>query len=195
MSENNVTENSIEHVQYVDRVECSICLEYVNVSEMITFCENSHSSCKSCYTTWKKKCLDNDADDLHYYSMNSLSFNRVEITCPTCRNMTLSCLVCREDFPIKEFQRPCASKNHYYCNDCLKHRIRRCSNAKLDTPCIVCRRTIYKYISGTFGPKLPRHMLKYSDKTIKKMREKIYDSLLVPFNFDFSQSNNQYQEE
>ncbi len=144
----NVTDNTF--------VDCPICFESIDSTEMITFCENNHNSCKSCYIIWKTKCLDTHR----------------EITCPCCRNMTLSCLACREDFPIEELKRPCVLKNHYYCNDCLVHRVRRCSYAKLDTPCIVCRNTIYKYIHGTYGPKLPQQMLKYSDKMIQKMREK-----------------------
>lgn len=132
--------------------ECSICLESLSVSEKITFCENSHSSCKSCYELWRKKCLETHA----------------EITCPTCRNMTLSCLVCRKDFPSEKLKRPCVSKNHYYCNDCFTKGIRRFNHMKLDTPCILCAKPIHKYIHGTYGPELPPNMLnKYNDKSIE----------------------------
>ena len=147
--------------------DCSICLESLNVSEKITFCENEHSSCKSCYETWRKKCLESGVDDLRYYSMNSLSPNRVEITCPMCRNLTLTCLVCRHDFLSEELQRPCASKNHYYCNDCLTSGIQRHNHMKMNTCCILCHHVIHSYVP-VFGPELPPSMLnKYNDKNIQ----------------------------
>lgn len=148
MSNDNVTEFG---ALQIGQFECLICLDNVNVSEMVTFCENKHSSCKSCYTTWRAKCFENND----------------EITCPMCRNMTLSCLVCRKDFPTEKLKKPCVSKNHYYCNDCLTFGIRRFSHAKLDTPCIICSHPIYKYVP-VFGPELAPIMLnKYSDKSIQ----------------------------
>jgi hypothetical protein len=130
--------------------ECPICFETFDLSQMVTVCANKHSACKSCYADWRKKCLDTHR----------------EITCMCCRNMTLSCLVCRKDFPLSELKAPCIVSDHYYCKDCLNDGIRRYNHIKCDTPCILCSHIIHKYVP-VYGPELPPHMLnKYNDKSI-----------------------------
>ncbi len=152
--DSNVTDNTlVESTNIVDctLVDCPICFESFDSTQIVTICANHHSACKKCYADWRQKCLDTHR----------------EITCPCCRNMSLSCLVCREDFPLTELEKPCIVSDHYYCKKCLNHGIERHNSLKRNTCCILCNHMIHKY-KPVFGPELPPEMLnkRYNEKTI-----------------------------
>ncbi len=187
----NVTDNTLVDCTLVDctlvestnivdctLVDCPICFESFDSTQIVTICANHHSACKKCYADWRKKCLDTHR----------------EITCPCCRNMSLSCLVCWKDFPHAELEKPCIVSDHYYCKKCLTHGIHRFNLMKCNTLCILCHHIIHKY-KPVFGPELPPEMLnkRYDEKSIliDEMLDKFSQMIIHMSEFNYQINENQ----